>query len=189
MKTRLNFATSPLLNRRKFVAGAGAAGIVGLLAFLILSVTAFRTWRSNREITAETDALRQHIRQLVARQQELRIFFEQPAEKQQMDRAAFLNSLILERSFPWVRLFEDLEKDLPPGVRVVNIAPRLEKGRVQVKIVIGADSDENKIKFLQALENSKSFSEVEVKQETHPKQTAGESDRVLLELEAWYQAA
>lgn len=187
MKIRLNLASKPLVNNRRFLVSAGTAGTIGVIALLVLSVTAFRSWRANREIRLEMDTLHAHIRQSEQRQQELRAFFEQPAERQKMERAAFLNALILERSFPWIKLFEDLESELPAGVRVVNIAPHLRGDHVEVKIVVGADSDENKIKFLKALENSKSFSVIQVKQETHPKQSPGEVDRVLLELDAWYQ--
>jgi Tfp pilus assembly protein PilN len=187
MKMRLNLASKPLVNNRRFLVTAGAAGSIGMIALLALSVTAFRSWRANREIRRETDALHEHIRQSMQHQQALQTFFDQGAERQKMDRAAFLNALILQRSFPWIKLFEDLEAYLPAGVRVVNIAPHLKNGHVEVKIVVGADSDANKIKFLKALEDSKSFSEIQVRQETHPKQSPGETDRVLLELDAWYQ--
>jgi Tfp pilus assembly protein PilN len=187
MKIRLNLATKPLVNNRRFLVGAGVAGSIGMLALLALSVTAFRSWRANREIRRETDALHEHIRQSMQHQQALQAFFDQGGERQKMDRAGFLNALILQRSFPWIKLFEDLESELPAGVRVVNIAPHLKGGHVEVKIVVGADSDENKLKFLKALEDSRSFSEIQVRQETHPKQSPGETDRVLLELDAWYQ--
>jgi hypothetical protein len=79
----------------------------------------------------------------------------------------------------------DLEKTLPPGVRVVNISPKLNNGRAQVEITIGAATDDGKIKFLQALEQSKVFSEIEVKGERHS-DTGAALDRVVLELSAWY---
>ena len=51
----------------------------------------------------------------------------------------------------------DLEQILPPGVRVVNISPKLENGRAQVELTFGAESDESKIKFLQNLERPRCF--------------------------------
>ena len=64
-----------------------------------------------------------------------------PAAKQVIDRSAFLNSLIDERSFPWTKIFMDLEKTLPPGVRVVSISPRLVNGRAEVALEVGVASD------------------------------------------------
>jgi hypothetical protein len=54
-----------------------------------------------------------------------------------------------------------------------------------VKLVVGALSDESKLKFLRALESSKEFSRIQVLAETRPNR-AGETDRVYLELTAWY---
>ena len=79
----------------------------------------------------------------------------------------------------------DLEKTLPPGVRVVNIAPKLENGRALVELTIGAESDESKIKFLQNLEQSKVFSDVQVKDDRRSDQQLG-GDKITVQLTAWY---
>ncbi len=47
-------------------------------------------------------------------------------------------------------MFMDLEKVLPAGVRVVSIEPKQDKGRVEVKFIIGAASDEAKVKLLES---------------------------------------
>jgi Tfp pilus assembly protein PilN len=189
MKVRLNLATKPLESHRQFLAGVGVVGGIGLVAFIALSITSYRAWRASSNLRRETASLESQVKGLESQQNSYRAFFSQPANKASMERAAFLNSLILQRSFPWIELFEALEKDLPTGVRVVSIAPRMEDGRVQIKLVIGAQSDEGKIQFLKTLETSKSFSQIEVRQETHPKQSQGETDKVLLELQAWYGSA
>ncbi len=75
-----------------------------------------------------------------------------------MDRSGFLNSLIDERSFPWTRIFTDLEKAIPPGVRVITLTPRLVDGRAEVSMQVGVVSAESEIQFLQAMEKSKAFS-------------------------------
>ena len=85
-------------------------------------------------------------------------YFQTPAARQVMDRSAFLNSLIDERSFPWTKIFMDLEKTLPPGVRVVSISPHLVNGRAEVALQVGVASDESEIQFLQAIEKSPVFS-------------------------------
>jgi hypothetical protein len=80
----------------------------------------------------------------------------------------------------------DLEKILPAGVRVVSIQPKHDKGIVEVKLTIGALSDEAKLKFLHALEQSSSFTHVQMLSEKQVVPTNGSNDRIDVELTAVY---
>ena len=103
------------------------------------------------------------------------------------DRAAFLNGLIAERSFPWIKVFMALEKNLPTGVRVVSIEPHLEADHLELRFTVGATDDGGKLKFLKALEDSPEFSEIQVLSEARTgKQT--DVDHVVLSLQARYAA-
>jgi type IV pilus assembly protein PilN len=102
------------------------------------------------------------------------------------DRSAFLNTLIDEQSLNWTQMFMDLEKILPAGVRVVSIQPKHDKGIVEVKLTIGALSDEAKLKFLHALEQSSSFTHVQMLSEKQVVPTNGSNDRIDVELTAVY---
>ena len=185
MKPRLNLANTPLENHRRFIVGNGLLGGLALIALVLLALTAYRSWRANRELRTQISVYQAQIRDSQRQQQTLRAFFEQPQQRQVMDRAAFLNSLIAQRSFPWTKIFMDLEESLPLGVRVVSIAPKMQNGRVEVRLVIGAIGDEEKVKFLKAMEASKVFSNVQVRQETAVTQAVSQ-DRILVELVAWY---
>jgi hypothetical protein len=96
-----------------------------------------------------------------------------------------LNSLIDGRSFPWTKIFMDLENTLPPGVRVVSISPKLENGRAEVTLEIGAETDQSKIEFLKAIDASRSFTGMVVKEEQRHEET-GAADKIVLSLTAWY---
>jgi Tfp pilus assembly protein PilN len=185
MKIRLNLATVPLENNRRFLTGAGAIGVVGLAAFVLLSLHTFRTWRSNRELRIEIASLGKRIESLEQQQASLRAYFQNAQTKEATDRAAFLNALIEQRSFPWTKVFMDLEQILPGGVRVVSLSPKMKNGRVEITLLVGAASDEAKLKFLKALETSKVFSGIQVTQEQHPARQSS-TDQVVLELVAWY---
>ena len=186
MKLYLNLATAPFENHRKFVLGSSIVGIFGFVALLVLSHSAYRSWRANRQLRTDISRLGGEIRSSQEKQQELYAFFQTPTAKQVLDRSAFLNSMIQQRSFPWTKIFMDLEDTLPPGVRVVSISPRLEGGHVSVKLTVGALSDESKLKFLEALEHSKEFSGIQVTEERHP-EPGSTPDRVVVQLEAWYE--
>ncbi len=184
MKLRLNLSTTPLDNKRPFLAATGALAAVGLLTFLLLGHAAYSSWRSSRQLRSEISRWQTEIRANREKQATLEAYFQTAEAKQVLDRAGFLNSLIGQRSFPWTKVFMDLEQILPPGVRVVNISPKLESGRAQVELTIGAESDESKIKFLQSLERSKVFSDIQVKDDRRSDQPG--SDKITVQLTAWY---
>lgn len=184
MKIRLNLSTVPLESYRQFALGAALVGTVGLVALGGLSWHAYSVWRADRTLRADITQLEKRMDQLRRDRRDLEIYFNQPEIHKVRDRSAFLNGLIEQRSFPWTKIFMDLERTLPEGVRVVSISPKMNEGRVELKLVVGATSDESKLKFLRALEESKEFSRVQL-QATRPSRP-GEADKVLLELVAWY---
>lgn len=187
MKLRLNLATAPLENKRPFLAAAGFLGTVGILLLLLLSHGAYKAWRANRDLRAEIAHWESEINSYKQRQTNLQDYFRSGQTQQVLDRAAFLNSLIGQRSFPWTKIFMDLEQILPPGVRVMTISPKLVNGKAQVTITIGAASDESKIKFLELLEKSPAFSNVEVQGERHQDQVSAAADKITLQLTALYE--
>lgn len=185
MKLRLNLATAPQANNRPFLAAAILAGAAALLALILLSRAAYVSWQAQREIRQETARWEEQIQGDQFQYQQLESYFRSPAAKQILDRSAFLNSLIDARSFPWTQIFMDLEQTLPPGVRVVSISPRLANGRAEVELQVGAASDDSKIKFLKAMETSRMFSGLIVKDERQEQQP-GSTDKILLDLTVWY---
>ena len=185
MRVHLNLATQPLENNRRFVVGSGVLGGAALIVLVFLAGHVFNVWRANTALRKEIGGYEDRIEKLQRQRQDLSLFFQNPQTREATERAAFLNSLIEQRSFPWTKIFMDLEHTLPTGVRVISIAPRMEKGKVQLKLVVGALTDEGILKFLKALEASKMFSDVQPKQGSHPTQ-GGTTDRVMLELEVWY---
>jgi type IV pilus assembly protein PilN len=185
MKVRLNLATAPLESNRRFTAGATVIGTIAVVALLVLSYRTFSAYRSDKVLRARQDALELQIAKLQKQRQGLSDFFENPQTVQRRQRAAYLNSLIQQRAFPWIKIFMDLERILPEGVRVVSIEPKLAGDTVQLNVLVGALSDEGKLKFLKALENSPEFSHIELLSESRPARP-DQADRVMLTLQAQY---
>ncbi len=181
MKVRLNLATSPLEKTRRFVVFSTLIGGIGLIAMVLLSWNVYRMRRSNTEIRLEQARMESDMQGLRRRRNDLEAFFNRPATIQRRDLSAFLNGLIAQRAFPWPQIFMDLERNLPDGVRVVSIEPRLAADHLELKLTIGAKTDEGKLQFLKALEDSHSFSDIEVLGESR----VGE---VLMALNARYSA-
>jgi Tfp pilus assembly protein PilN len=188
MKTNFNLATAPLENNRRFIAGSGVLGAIALAAVVFLSLHAVHARRANREMRMSIDNLREEIRIALRQQESLRNAFKEPQAVESLKRSEFLNGLIEARTFPWTKMFADLEQILPAGVRVISISPQMDnEGRVKVTLSIGAVNEEQEIKFLTAMDASPVFSEVHIMQETHPeKEQPGATDKVLLSLQAHY---
>lgn len=190
MKIRLNLSTTPQQNRRPFIAAAVLTGLVAVVALVLLSRAAYSSWDSNREVRAEIATAEQQIGQSSAEQAQLAAYFRSPQARDTLDRAHFLNSLIDERSFPWTDIFQSLEKTLPDGVRVVSISPKLVNGRAELKLLIGAVNDQQKVRFLKAMETSRSFSNLVIVSERHNTQTGAQADpldQIMLDLTVDYQ--
>jgi type IV pilus assembly protein PilN len=188
MKVRLNLATNPLQTHRKFLAGSGLIAVLAGIVFLGLSWHVYSVRKSNEALRARSAALRQEMAALMAQRDELENFFKEPQNARLNERSTFLNSLIDEQSLNWTQMFMDMEKIMPTGVRLVSIEPAHEKGQVKVKLQIGAISDEAKLKFLRALENSPAFKEVREDHENtvDPQANSGDLDRLQVQLTVLY---
>src|ERR1700744_4842924 len=189
MKVRLNLSTKPLQTHRKFLAIAGILGVLAGLFFIGLGLHVYAVRRGDEVFRERVVAVRSEMVNLERQRAELEQFFSRPENAKLHDRSAFLNTLIDEQSLNWTQMFMDLEKTLPAGVRVVSIQPKHDKGVVEVKLVIGAANDEAKLKFLHALEQSPSFSELRMVSEKQVTPAPGEIDKVNVELPVVYSRA
>lgn len=182
MRVRLNLATSPLENTRRFVVFSTAIAAAGLLAMGLLSWNVYSMRRSNTAIRLEQAQVETDMQALRRRRSDLETFFNRPETIQRRELSSFLNGLIAQRAFPWTQIFMDLERSLPDGVRIISIEPRLAADHLELHLTIGAKTDDAKLQFLKSLENSHSFSDIQVLGET----LGGE---VVMALNARYSAS
>ncbi|HET9994605.1 MAG TPA: hypothetical protein VFQ18_04310 [Candidatus Acidoferrum sp.] len=162
MRVHLNLATKPLETHRRFLAASSLLAVVASIGLIWLGWHVYSVRKANEELRARSEEIRREMASLEAQRADLERFFHQEENSKLHDRAAFINSIIDARSFNWTQMFMDLERILPGGVRVISIEPKQVQGHVEVKLSIGAASDEAELKFLHALEESKVFSGVQV---------------------------
>jgi Tfp pilus assembly protein PilN len=160
MNVRLNLATNALQTHRRFLAASGLIGAVAGILFLTLGWHVYSVRKADEALRTRTDQVRNELASLVRQRTELEQFFNRPENARLADRSAFLNTLIDEKSLNWTRMFMDLEKVFPTGVRLVSIEPSTSKGRVQIKFIVKASDDQTKLKLLRALEESPAFTQV-----------------------------
>jgi Tfp pilus assembly protein PilN len=162
MNVRLNLATKPLESHRRFLVGAGLLAVLGGIVFLALGWHVYASLRAQEALRRKEQDNNMNAARLETRRNQLDEFFARPENARLKERAAFVNGIIDERSFDWTQMFMELEKIVPVGVHVVSISPHREKGHMLVRLTVSATSDDSKIKFLRAMENSAAFTNVEL---------------------------
>jgi len=70
------------------------------------------------------------------------------------------NGLIEQRLFSWTVFFGLIEKTLPQDVRVLAVAPRVERGNLFIDINVNAKRRDDLAAFLDALQSTGSFYDV-----------------------------
>jgi type IV pilus assembly protein PilN len=188
MLVRFNLATKPLETHRFFLVMSGAVGAAAFLAFLLLGWHVYKVRKADTIYRTESENTARAIEQFNARRHELDEYFSRPENARLHDRAAFVNTIIDERSFNWTRMFMDLEKILPGGIRVMSIEPKRVGGQTALKLTVGAASEEAKEEFMHALLYSDAFSHLQLVSVHAPVQE-GAGDTVVLELTVIYSRA
>ena len=185
MQVRLNLATKPLETHRRFLVSAGLLGAVASVVFLSLGWYVHTSRKADAERRAKSADMLRQMEILKKEGDSLERFFARDENAKLHDRSVFLNSIVHARSFNWTLMFMDLEGILPSGVRIVSVEPKQENGRVEVKLTVGATTDDAKNKFLKALEDSTTFSHIELNNvRAATPGTIG--DQIVVELTAEY---
>jgi len=167
---------------------AAAVGVPALVLCVGLSVKVARAREATSERRDEVAKIEKQLAGYREKRQELEQYFSNPATRLVTQRAAFLNGIIDERSFPWTQFFLDLEHRLPGGVRVLALAPSLAGDHLDVKLRVGALSDKSKLEFLENLEKAPQFSAIELVSESRPNKNE-DRDVVEVDLKAEYRPA
>ena len=129
----LNLAKRPFTNDGLLWAGLGllAAGVLSLSTW---NGTQFMATGSQvKALTEKSQTLREERRAASRREETLLRTIEAARSELLASRAIFANDIIKAHSFSWTRLFNELEKVMPLGARVVNIRPRMDDG-IRVRI-------------------------------------------------------
>jgi Tfp pilus assembly protein PilN len=151
----LNLARQPFRNERlpTLLLAIGCAGLVLLTA---------------RHAVAVRDLLPGRVgdveRTVVSREQEIDRLRSEAAELRKVDAPAAslkewaaVEELVDRRAFSWTTLFGALEKALPPGVKLVSIAPRPAGRTVELALTATGRGVEDALALLQSLQHQDAF--------------------------------
>jgi Tfp pilus assembly protein PilN len=147
-----------------------AALLLGTLGLLIS--TAVSENRQTRETRASLDNVNRQIAGIQRQQTKIDAAMRQPGNEIVLDRSVLINRLIQRKAISWTRIFADLEKVLPPNVRVLAVRPALNaQDQVFLDLTVAADAPEPVIAFIIRLESSEVFGSTAVSTNVPPTQT------------------
>ena len=185
MRIDINLATRPYENSRQFWTywGTGLALLALATALLIfMAATGYVRAAHDRQ---ELGKLQSQIAAYDREKGEAEAVLNQPQNRDLRDQSQFLNQLFERKSFSWTRVFEDLEKVMPAHLHVISIHPASADNNVQIKLVVGGDSQVQALDLVRKMENSKHFKQTRINRELQQEQSPT-SDRVQFEIEAAY---
>jgi Tfp pilus assembly protein PilN len=163
MKFPLNLASQPFHKDRPilFASGAVALLMVGSLILLVsLALAGRHRSKDTRRAIAQLD---HQIGQAAAEQARLDALIRRPENAEVLERSLGLNLLLYRKGISWTRLFSDLEKTLPPTVRLVQIRPQVvSENEVYLDMVVAAQAPAPVYEMLADLESSDVFGETKV---------------------------
>lgn len=172
MRIPINLASEPFRRDRASIVGATAVGGVLVVLLGILIYLAVIEKHATADTVATRDRMDRQDRQLTRELAQLNRTLQQPDTSEVLEQSVFLNELIRRKGVSWTQLFADLEKVLPPDVRLISIRPQINSnGRVNLDMQVGSAKGENVLALLVKLEGSPLFGETQVLNVLPPSQT------------------
>jgi hypothetical protein len=161
-----NLASRPFYNERavRFVLGVLAALIVGLTA--INAVTLLRLSGSQTRLGAHAAEAEREAERLRTEAAQIRTRIDRRQLESVSAAAREVRGIVDRRAFAWTALLNQFETTLPPDVRIKAVQPRLEKGVFTVAVVAQARRIEDLAGFIEALEATGAFHDVQPKTQT-----------------------
>ncbi|HWR34640.1 MAG TPA: PilN domain-containing protein [Clostridia bacterium] len=186
MRLNINLASQPYEDVKKFLLRWGT--LIAVLAIFTggLVYYAISSWRQSRDVNRQIAMLRQEMNSLDREKAAGMALLNRPDNKAVAEQARFLNEVIARKAFSWTRVFEDLERVMPPRLHVVSIAPELnDQNQLQVRMIVAGDSRERAVELVRKMEESDTFRQAQVRVESKAQQASG-TDTVQFEISSIY---
>jgi type IV pilus assembly protein PilN len=171
MKISVNLASQPFRRDRPMIVASVALSLVlvGTLALLVMLARADNEQLA--DIRKEVSGLRTQVANLGKQQRDAEAVLRQPQNAEVLETSVFLNQLLFRKGISWTRILADLEKVMPPNVKVLNIRPSISgQGQITLDMIVGAEGPKAVLTMYQSLESSPKFSALIQPQYTPPSQ-------------------
>jgi len=166
MRTRINLATQPYEDAQRFYLQWG--GLVLALAVItaLLLGLVVRSHNASRDIARKVAQERKQIAEIDRERAAAEAILNRPENRDVRDKSRFLNALIVRKAFSWTQVFSDLEKIVPPRVRIVSIHPAVNaSNQLEIHLDAIGDSRDKAIELVRRMEESPTFREAQLRVE------------------------
>ena len=186
MRIDINLATRPYEDSRQFWTywGTGLALLALTTALLVfMAVTGYVRAGHDRQQIAKLEA---EIAKYDQEKTAAEAILNQPQNRELREQSQFLNQLFERKAFSWTRVFEDLEQVMPAHLHLISIHPESADNGVQIKLIVGGDSQVQALDLVRKMENSKHFKQTRIDSVGFASDQSPTNDRVTFAIEAAY---
>jgi len=166
MRLDINLATRPYEDAREFWTRWGlGVGLLGVLTLVLLG-WAVRGWTNAGRDRHSIAQLQQQIAERDHERAQAQVLLDLAVNRSTRDQSQFLNGLIQRKAFSWTRVFEDLERVMPPNLHVISLRPELnEQNQMQLDMKVAGDTRAAAVELVHRMEGSKHFQGAQLVQE------------------------
>src|SRR5437016_6940038 len=158
MKFPINLASQPFRKDRPILFASGLVGVLLLFSLALLISLAVQDRKRSADTRRLIDLSEQQIQRTAKDQTRLEAVLRRPENAEVLERSLFLNTLLFRKGISWTKVFADLEKELPPNVRIITIRPQVvSENQVYLEMTVGAESPAPVVDLLTRLESSEVF--------------------------------
>ena len=158
MKIPINLASQPFRRDRAMLVASAAVAVLLVVSLSVLITLANADSVQFADVRKDVAQLRKQIAATSKQQAEFEAVIRRPENAQVLELSVFLNTLLSRKGISWTRILADLEKTMPPNVKVLNIQPYVTgRNQMTLSLQVGSESPEPVIQFYKALESSDMF--------------------------------
>ncbi len=167
MRTNINLATQPYEDARLYLSKWGSLVLVLALATAGLAWFTVHSVRRSSDINRQLSTVRREIDKYDRAKAQAEQTLNLPQNRGTVEKSEYLNSILARKAFSWTTVFSDMEKIMPPGLRVLSISPALDaQNQLEVHIMVGGASRDRAIELVQNLEKTPRFRDVALRSDT-----------------------
>jgi type IV pilus assembly protein PilN len=187
MRIDINLASQPYEDSRQLWLRWGSLlAVLGLLTLALLysTVSGWLAANQDRKLMQQQE---REIRGRDAAKARAEATLNLPENRTMRDRSQFLNDLFQRKAFSWTKVFEDLERVMPPRLHVVSIQPEMAgSNQLMLKLRVGGESRERAQELVRKMESSQRFQQTHIREELSAQSSQAQGDNVEFNISATY---
>jgi Tfp pilus assembly protein PilN len=158
MKIPINLASQPFRRDRAMLVASAVVSLLLLVSLAALVTLASTDNAQMADVRKDVNQLHAQITAVSKQKAEFDAIITKPDNAQVLQLSVFLNELLDRKGISWTRILADMEKTMPPNVKMLNIQPYVTgKDQITLNLQVGAEGPEPVIEFYKRLESSPSF--------------------------------